>query len=160
MTNLTGGERRGAGRPSDRPDHIPIEAWAAFVAQRWRAARRGIPFLLTIDEWWGWWNEDDRWRRRGAGTERLCMARNGDAGPYALGNIYCATSLQNLEDARTNGRCEGRPPKLDDNDRSEIDRMLREGAETVAQIAAKYGISRYTLYSHFPGGRSEAKQRA
>jgi hypothetical protein len=28
----------------------------------------------------------------------LCMARRGDAGPYAPGNVYCATHAQNTKD--------------------------------------------------------------
>src|SRR3954454_6072443 len=77
---------------------IPPAARGAFYNHRSRAARRGIPFMFTMEEWWQWWSEDDKWSRRGRRTDELVMARFGDAGPYCPGNVYSATASQNLKD--------------------------------------------------------------
>src|SRR3712207_5757761 len=68
----------------------------AFSGHRSGAARRGIPFLFGFEEWRAWWLEDGRWEHRRPGG--LCMARRGDAGPYAPNNVYCATHAQNTKD--------------------------------------------------------------
>ena len=68
----------------------------AYVAQRWDAKQRGIPFLLTFSEWVGWWGID--FYKRGTGPICLQMCRYGDAGAYELGNIYKATANQNKLD--------------------------------------------------------------
>ena len=72
------------------------EGWRQYKAQRESANRRSIPFLLTFDEWWEWWQVDDRWRGRGLWRGGLVMARNGDVGAYALDNIHCAAPEHNL----------------------------------------------------------------
>jgi len=59
---------------------------------------RGIEFLFTLEEWWNWWQTDDRWQRRGRGTDKLVMARFKDQGPYSIGNTYCTTGRQNVID--------------------------------------------------------------
>ena len=74
----------------------------AYRAHRASAKQRGVEFLITFDEWADWWLEDDRWESRGVGRDELVMARFGDVGPYALGNIYCTTSAQNIADGIAN----------------------------------------------------------
>lgn len=68
------------------------------------ATIRGIPFLLTFDEWYDWWLSQgvDRNIPRLNSGDILCMCRIGDQGPYTLGNIYCATKGQNTSDAHKN----------------------------------------------------------
>lgn len=67
----------------------------AFICQRSNARRRGIGWELTFWQWWTVWQKSGHWheRRRGNG---YVMCRNGDAGPYALGNIFIATSQENV----------------------------------------------------------------
>lgn len=71
----------------------------AFNMQRYGAQARGIVWELTYEEWWNWWQIDNRWTNRGAGPEQLVMCRKGDVGPYSLDNIYCTTQVQNTRDA-------------------------------------------------------------
>jgi len=71
--------------------------------QKWMAKCRGIEFKLTIDQWVNWWeaNLGDDWlKKRGCKSGQYVMARIGDKGPYALGNIECITSNQNHKDAK------------------------------------------------------------
>jgi hypothetical protein len=83
-----------------------------YVMHRENAARRGVPFLLTFDEWWRIW--EPHWLRRGCGRGDLVMARHGDSGPYAVGNVEIITQAQNIKDGavyRTQrGAAVGRPP--------------------------------------------------
>ena len=76
-------------------------ALVAFDRQRRNAASRNIPFLLTFEQWWDWWQTDNRWVRRGRHSGSFVMGRLGDVGPYALGNIYCSEAGEN----RRIGRC-------------------------------------------------------
>ena len=70
---------------------------AAFEMQRYRAAYRGIDFLFTFEEWLEWWGDDID--KRGSGKNGLCMARNGDIGPYASWNVRKATISENSVEA-------------------------------------------------------------
>jgi hypothetical protein len=74
------------------------QAKRAFTAQRLWAAKRGIEFLLTFDQWLLWWEQQlgpDWLLLRGVGHGKFCMARPGDKGPYALGNIECKLHVEN-----------------------------------------------------------------
>ncbi|MCP3709743.1 hypothetical protein M3I54_22630 [Paraburkholderia sp. CNPSo 3274] len=79
----------------------------AFNTQRHGAARRGIGWELTFEQWLEWWGADIE--RRGTGECNLQMQRIADAGPYAIGNIKKGTPKQNSSTAaivRRNEACE------------------------------------------------------
>lgn len=78
---------------------IGQKARRAFTHQKDHARRRGIGWELSLWEWWMIWQESGRWHERGRG-EGYVMCRKGDLGPYAVGNIYIATGIQNLFDAK------------------------------------------------------------
>lgn len=80
--------------------NIPREAWRAYLAQYSSARRRGIEFEFEFLDWWKWWQVDDRWSVRGRKRGCVMMARIGDAGPYAPGNVYAPTHKQNSADAK------------------------------------------------------------
>ncbi|WP_186263308.1 hypothetical protein [Burkholderia gladioli] len=69
----------------------------AFQTQRHNAARRGIGWELTFEQWLDWWGDDIE--RRGVGPEKLQMQRFGDSGPYALGNIKKGVPKENARTA-------------------------------------------------------------
>ncbi len=71
-----------------------------FREHRKGARIRNIQFLLTFEEWYEWWlsNGVDRNIPRVNDGDILCMCRYNDQGPYALGNIYCASKRQNTAD--------------------------------------------------------------
>lgn len=68
-----------------------------YCKQKAHAAERGIQFLLTFDEWWALW--EPFWQLRGRGRSNFVMARNGDKGPYAVGNVRIITQEQNRLEA-------------------------------------------------------------
>ena len=72
----------------------------AFIEQRENAARRGIEWQFTFDEWKQLWESSGCWEKRGKGADRYVMARHGDTGPYSPSNVRITTFLENGRDAR------------------------------------------------------------
>lgn len=77
---------------------IPVAAYRAYCLQYHAAMQRGIAWDFDLPCWWDWWCWEDRWSRRGQGSDDLCMARFGDHGPYAPWNVYATTNRGNLRD--------------------------------------------------------------
>jgi hypothetical protein len=73
---------------------------AKWSVQRSDAKRRGILFLLTFDEWFGIWKESGKLAQRGNVTGRYVMARFGDRGPYAVGNVRIILFEENAREYR------------------------------------------------------------
>ncbi len=70
----------------------------AYRMQKKNAAARGIPFHLTVTQWWDIWQTSGKWDERGRG-QGYVMCRRGDEGPYAVGNVYIDTAAHNSSDA-------------------------------------------------------------
>jgi hypothetical protein len=66
-----------------------------FVEHKSGAERRGIPFLLTFEDWWKMWESSGRWNERGNRRHQYVMARFGDKGGYELGNVRICTAAEN-----------------------------------------------------------------
>jgi len=64
-----------------------------FYMQKARSNERGIEWGFTFETWWA--VVGPYFGRRGKGPSDFCMARNGDAGPYAPGNVRMITNLEN-----------------------------------------------------------------
>lgn len=62
-----------------------------YSKHKQNAARRGVEFLLSFDQWLGLWKKSGKWNKRGNRKGCFCMARHGDEGPYALGNVRIET---------------------------------------------------------------------
>lgn len=65
---------------------------------------RGIPFLLSFEEWWDIWQKSGHWHERGPRVGQYCMSRYNDIGPYAVGNVFIQLSTQNVLDCRTRNK--------------------------------------------------------
>jgi hypothetical protein len=65
----------------------------AYRAARANGYRRDVPWMLTFDSWW--FIVAPYWHLRGTGADQYCMARHGDVGPYALGNVSMITNADN-----------------------------------------------------------------
>lgn len=70
---------------------------AAFRNQKNNAASRGIAWELTLWQWWQIWQESGRWEQRGRG-QGYVMRRLRDEGPYAPGNVFIASAIENCSD--------------------------------------------------------------
>lgn len=65
-----------------------------FVRQRYNAIRRGIAWNLTFDAWWSIWQSSGKWEQRG--RSGYVMARKGDEGQYAAGNVIIISTTDNV----------------------------------------------------------------
>jgi hypothetical protein len=63
---------------------------------KYSARNRNIPFLLTFDEWLKEWEDSGHLHERGCRKGQYCMARFGDQGPYAIGNVKIILHTQNI----------------------------------------------------------------
>jgi|KBSMisStandDraft_5_1062788.scaffolds.fasta_scaffold00219_2 hypothetical protein len=61
--------------------------WIGFRDHRNSARARGIPFLLTFDEWLSIWTASGKFHLRGRESGCYVMARFGDRGAYVVGNV-------------------------------------------------------------------------
>jgi hypothetical protein len=85
-----------------------------YLSHKSGAASRGIPFLFTFEQWWEIWQHSGHWHERGHGKDKYCMARPGDIGPYAVGNVKIVTNSENFSEAGKHnwvGRPRGRTPR-------------------------------------------------
>jgi len=67
----------------------------AYSTQRTNAAMRGIPWKLSLCDWWRIWEASGMWPRRGRGDGRYVMSRPGDQGSYEVGNVKIVTINEN-----------------------------------------------------------------
>lgn len=70
-----------------------------YMQQRRNAKTRKIAWKLTFAEWWSIWQSSGKWNKRGRG-DGYCMARFGDKGPYAIGNVEIIPTKENSRQAR------------------------------------------------------------
>lgn len=73
-----------------------------YYVQGMNACGRGILFKLTFEEWLQIWLESGHLRERGTGGDKYVMARNGDQGPYKVGNVRIVTCSQNSKETWEN----------------------------------------------------------
>lgn len=66
------------------------------MTQKSNAQQRGVPFLLTFEQWKSIWIESGKWEQRGRGGDKYCMCRNGDAGAYEVGNVFIDLGSRNI----------------------------------------------------------------
>lgn len=67
-----------------------------YALQRENAARRGIPFLLTFEQWLSVWIDSGKLEERGRGANKYCMSRRGDVGNYEIGNVFIQLGKDNV----------------------------------------------------------------
>ncbi|QWG13643.1 hypothetical protein KMZ29_02580 [Bradyrhizobium sediminis] len=71
-----------------------------FNLHRWNARVRGIEFTLSFGEWLGIWIASRKLLRRGCRRGQYVMARIGDRGAYAVGNVNIVLATENIAEAR------------------------------------------------------------
>lgn len=79
-------------------------AGIAYSRQRENAKRRGIPWEMSLGQWWGLWKESGQWKNRGIFKGQYCMSRFGDEGPYAPNNVAIIPNADNSREARTHSK--------------------------------------------------------
>lgn len=69
-----------------------------YRQQHKNAKARGVGWELTFRQWVSIWEASGKEHLRGRGAGRYCMARIGDSGPYAIGNVEIVSNAQNVRD--------------------------------------------------------------
>jgi NUMOD3 motif len=70
----------------------------AFAVQRAKAKQRGISFELDYEGWLLIWIKSGKLSQRGKKRGQYVMARFGDKGPYAAGNVKIIKVVKNLRE--------------------------------------------------------------
>ena len=70
-----------------------------FIEHRVNAKDRGIGFELTFSQWLEIWIASGKVRKRGCRRGQYVMARYGDRGPYAAGNVKIILASENIAEA-------------------------------------------------------------
>lgn len=66
-----------------------------YHSHRSNAKKVGKEFLLTFEEWLKIWVDSGHYHERGHYKGQYVMARYGDKGPYAVGNVKIITFEEN-----------------------------------------------------------------
>src|SRR6266849_3582790 len=62
---------------------------------KYRAERRGIPFVLTFKQWWKIWQDSGHLHERGRRQGQYVMARFFGRGSYKTGNVRIISAEDN-----------------------------------------------------------------
>lgn len=73
--------------------------YKSYCDHKSRAKSRGIGFLLAFEEWLKIWTDSGHIQERGHWKGTYVMARFGDKGPYAVGNVRICTAEENCVEA-------------------------------------------------------------
>lgn len=111
-----------------------------YNTQKRQSRRRDIPFCLTFDEWWKLW--EPHWEKRGTCSDCYVMARFGDQGPYAAGNVEITTAAANHSAAHRGEKTH--LARLTASAVRDIRKKLAKKAR-VATIAREHGVSWWTI---------------
>ena len=76
------------------------QAKTKYIVQKAGAKRRGVPFLLTFEEWWDIWQQSGKWEQRGRYRGQYVMSRYADKGSYEVGNVFIQTVEHNVREAQ------------------------------------------------------------
>jgi hypothetical protein len=106
----------------------------AYDDHKRHAKDRGIPFLLSYQEWLEMWLLSGKWELRGREAGCYVMARYGDVGAYSTRNCYICTVEENLAD-RWDGEA------LKDTEVSEIISLYKNTQHSQRMIGDMFGIS-------------------
>lgn len=74
--------------------------WRRYKWQMNKALQRGIPWLLSFEEWCEIWRASGKWSKRGRKSGQYVMARYGDRGAYERANVRICLVGENVNEMR------------------------------------------------------------
>jgi len=77
---------------------VGSSAAGKFRQQKNNALARKVAWAITFPQWMAIWAESGHWNERARTRDGYVMARKGDTGPYAVGNVYITTLAGNTAD--------------------------------------------------------------
>jgi hypothetical protein len=90
-----------AGKKRTTPNFMLI---TKYKRQKKSAEKRGIEFILTYNDWLAIWMKSGKLDKRGRHKGNYVMCRKNDSGPYAVGNVFIATTSDNVKEAHKTKR--------------------------------------------------------
>ena len=72
-------------------DPLTHEQYTAWLKHRAQAHFRNEEYSLTFEDWSWFWNQDDRWSRRGRSGTSLCLTRIDHSEPWSRSNCLIIT---------------------------------------------------------------------
>jgi hypothetical protein len=81
-----------------------------YGAHRRSAKERGIPFLITFEDWDTIWQLSGKWEQRGNRKGQYVMSRPGDKGAYEMGNVVICLAEENRAERNRNYPHTGKKP--------------------------------------------------
>lgn len=115
----------------------------AFNSCKSDAKRRGVPFLLTFEEWLSIWRKSGKLSKRGKHRGQYQMARFGDRGPYKVSNVRILTVSENIIECNLGRR---RWAKLTVSIVRRARKQYKSGRANSVQLAATYGVGEPTMW--------------
>ncbi|WP_438346792.1 recombinase family protein [Methylorubrum populi] len=88
---------------------------------------------------------------------RFALQMHGAMAEYFL-DLNRERTMEGLKAAVARGRKGGRPKKLSEADLEVAQALLAAGNISIAAIAKRLGVSRFTFYSYFPRARARSQQ--
>jgi hypothetical protein len=114
---------------------------------------RGIGFELSFEQWIEIWSLSGHLKERGSLKHQYVMARKGDIGPYARGNVKIITAAENLND-QINPRGSRHPrAQLNEEDVRCIrrDYIFRDSKCGGRALAKRYGVTEQVIWKVLNG---------
>lgn len=134
-----------------RSDTKP-RSWHQYCQHRGNAEKGGIGFLLTYGEWLQIWEASGHLHERGCRKGQYVMARTGDKGPYAVGNVRITTVEDNLFEEFSNEETRARM--------SVASSIAQTGKRHPESVKVKLRVARRKQIPPFLGRQWSAEHRA
>lgn len=122
----------------------------AFLAQKYQAQNRNIPFKFTYVQWVAWWQAElgpDWLPMRGRKRGFYCMARKRDKGPYAVWNVKCVLTENNIAEMKLNGSLAIGQKHWNASITEKVAFNIRGARGTLEGIAKQFKISKSIVHS-------------
>jgi DNA-binding CsgD family transcriptional regulator len=135
-----------------------VKPTRAFALQRRNAITRGIAWELNLWQWWGIWQHSGHWDERGRGAGYQ-MCRNGDTGAYAVGNVYIASGITNIQDYWHDVKSGARTRKASSRQTSTTPEQTKAALKAASdryRKSPKFKLRRKLLLSGFPKAERDA----
>jgi hypothetical protein len=127
---------------------LPTHLSNLYHDHKWNCKVRNIEFSFTLDEWIKWWElhlGPDWVSLRGRRKGQYVMARIGDVGSYAPGNVKCVLCEDNHSEMKDNGG--SLPGEMNPNAKltEKIVRSIYFADGTLEEVAKRFGTSIMTV---------------
>lgn len=130
---------------AEKDVNVPKIAVRAFKLAKANAKFKGIDWQFTIEDWWAWWQVDQRWVHRGRGMSAMTMARRNGEGPFAPDNVVYVSHKEKL---RMNPEREARAVRLRAAKLAERLRQHHPGARRIATPLGEFASAKAAAAAH------------